>query len=343
MAWLLGLDAMGAAGPLISAAFFDSELKSQFEALGAGVWKSSRIVAFRLDPCAGQTVVTDPSSCRSEIRLTAQYLDPGSGGVDAGLHLIYGVTRAELDATLAELLALKGPSDPAIASLPLGPHPIMVQQGLSGAFAKGANATLLRHVGLEKLVKITLISLLRSGNDWQPTQYEKKNGAFVRTHIPSLPAMTPDAEGAQFVEEVAPDPKTARKTHINDEVDPNLGYPTALLDSDVAKALPAADLQKGLDRLAAIEDPAKMTSATVDCASCHLAINARVFYENFTGVKAVVSFVAPVGQNTTRRDETGLTGLNIRMLGYRSTQLAVSQRVVNESARVAEWLVRGVR
>jgi hypothetical protein len=106
------------------------------------------------------------------------------------------VTRPELDSTLRALLALKAPSDVTTSTLTLGPHPMMVREGLAGAFATGAKRIVLEHLAASKLVKITFLHLLRTGNDWDLEQFERKDGQYVLTDIPSLPPTVPDARGA---------------------------------------------------------------------------------------------------------------------------------------------------
>jgi hypothetical protein len=50
---------------------------------------------------------------------------------------------------------------------------------------------------------------------------------------------------------------------------------------------------------------------------------------------------APPGQNVSRQHQTQLSGQSLRAFGYFGTQIAISQRTSNESARVAHWLSTG--
>jgi hypothetical protein len=61
------------------------------------------------------------------------------------------------------------------------------------------------------------------------------------------------------------------------------------------------------------------------------------------GVNVQLSFAPPPVQNIARVDATGTTGQNLRNFGYRNEVPTFSQHVINDSARVADWLSRGIR
>lgn len=339
LAQLLPLSAAGAGGPLLSKAVGEAIVQPVFPRQ-QNVYAALRVLVMRLDPCAAVTTIADPASCVSEIRLVAHVLSsPGSAG-DSGIHLTYRVTRAELDRALAELLALKQNNAVAVSDQPLGRHPIMVKEGLSGPFARGVNAVISKFVGMDKLFRLTEFSVGPEGNDWLFTQFEKNAaGQFVRARIAKQDISAPDAVGSQMTVEESRS-AAQRKTSIH-EADPGVGFPSNLLDSESALKLDDKTLTASLNRLAAIEDPARISTNAVDCGSCHVAGNARAFYEQYSKSRATMSFVAPAGQNLQRVSEVGLDASALHMLSYFGGELQVSQRAINESARVADWLSNG--
>jgi hypothetical protein len=339
---LLRLDAVGASGALLPREVFAGHIQFLWEGFQREMaYDWSRVIALRLDPCGGQTVVQSPASCRPEIRLSVQPLSGDDGMtsvIDAAVHLIYQVSRTTLDAMLSELLALKATSSLGVSQLPLGPHPIMVEQGLGGAFARGVNTSILKYVGVSTLSKFTFMGRGRNSTNWSFHLVENHDGVFSDAPIP--------AAGDTLVQGVnelgIPGPNGTRDTTVT-PVDEANGYPRALWKSEEAKLLSAADLQVALGRLAKIEDPAKLSSLTLDCGSCHLTSNARTFYERLTGATTdanLVTFVSPPGQNTSRHDDTALSAQVVRAFGYLDKHVAISQRTINESARVADWLSR---
>lgn len=105
-------------------------------------------------PSTSQTTVTDPSSCQSEIRLVAQVFNSsqiGLGPADSGVHLLYRVTRQQLDAALNELVAICDTAGASTAAVPSGPHPAMLKQDLGGSFAQGVNLVIQKYVGRSNL------------------------------------------------------------------------------------------------------------------------------------------------------------------------------------------------
>ena len=335
---LLSLPSAGAHGELLTRALYDAHVQRLWEGTEVELgYDWCRVVALRLDPCAGQTAIADPASCVAEVRLSVQPTGFGNGMIDAAIHLIYELPREELDTMLAELLALKASSTLDVQALPLGPHPIMVEQGLDGAFARGVKQTILAHVGVERLVKLTFMDRGRNSDNWRLHLFERSGDAFVATRIP--------ATGSEDTEQGVDEPGSgdgSRFTSVH-PVDDSVGYPSDLLDSEAAKLLTEAQKRAALDRLATFEDPSKFSSLSLDCGSCHVNTNARGFYEQLFALSAQPSFVPPPGQNVERHDEGELRGNILLSFGYFNDRLVVSQRVINESARVADWFSHGLR
>jgi hypothetical protein len=338
---LLGMATTGSHGPLLSSDSYTTLIAPN---IPIAVYKDLRVVALRLDPCASQTTVKDPGSCQCEIRLVAQPIRALGGpssfeANDAGVHLIYRVARTELDAALGELVALRDAAGVRTAGIALGPHPAIVKEGLSGAFAQGVNAVIQKYVGTSNLFRVTdfgidAVGLL--GTTWNFFQFDKNgSGAFAPSNIPTQPG----SAGQEQVTEGGGNFDTARDTGVGD-LDPS-GYPQAFLKSGGVSGLDSNAITGALNRLAALENPALYSNAAIDCVSCHLPSTALPFFEQLTHAQPTESYKAPPGQNTAHKDGAGVSANMLHALGYNGTRLQVSQRVVNESARVADWLSNG--
>ncbi|HEY0705540.1 MAG TPA: hypothetical protein VGG33_02015 [Polyangia bacterium] len=339
---LLAVDPKIAGPTLLTDAMMTTALKEGFFVLGGDGFRSElRVVGLRLDPCAAVTAVPDPATCRSEVRLVAQPVR-GSGGVvsttDIAMHLLYQVTRADLDALLAGLLALK-PGNENLSALPLGPHPLMVKQGLAGAFAKGTNALILKHVAPAKLLKVATMSVSREPDEWDFVQFEVRAGNLIAQNIAGLH----DAGNPSPRMFISITSLPGGRRYSSTPPDEAIGFPEALRTSTSVQQLSPEALKAALGRLGDIENPAKSSVEKVDCASCHFGIEARAFYEGLTKTKTTLSFVAPPGQNIVQSVPANGAPGNTRAFGYIDQKVSVSQRVINESARVADWFLRGVR
>ena len=333
---LLKLDAMAAHGELLPRALFAEHIDHLWEGpMSEQSYEMARITALRLDPCAGETAFESTERCTAEVRLSAQ---PGVTGsmIDAAIHLIYRVPQDELRTMLESLLALKQGAALDVSTLPLGPHPIMVQEGLAGPFARGVQKVILEHVGAERLVKLTFMDRGRNSSNWRLHLFERQGQALVAANIPAL-GSEPDVQ--QGVDENGS--LDTRLTSVH-PVDDSVGFPANLLDSEQAKNLTVGEKRAALARLTSFEDPARFSSLTLDCGSCHVNTNAREFYERVFGLEAEQTFAAPPGQNVTRVDQTELASNVLLSFGYFGDRLVVSQRVIHESARVADWFTRGV-
>jgi hypothetical protein len=340
---LLRLADKGPKGELLPKKHYDAHIPYLWEGFFREQgYNWSRILALRIDPCASELTVDESTECRAEVRLSAQPLwgdeadsEPMTSTVDAALHLIYELSQEELAAMFGELMALRKAAGNDYASAPLGRHPVMVREGLKGPFAKGLRAVILKYVGASNLVKFTMMDRGRNSTNWRFAQFVKKGNGFAPEEIPA-------AHGAekQGVNELGLNGQTNTRDTLVSPVDEAIGYPVELAKSEEVEAMPKAELEPLLGRLAGFEDPRKTSNETLDCASCHLSQNARPYFETLTGVatpKKYLTFKAP-GQNLKRNDETKLSGNVLRAFGYMGQDVAISQRTINESARVAGWL-----
>jgi hypothetical protein len=119
-----------------------------------------------------------------------------------------------------------------------------------------------------------------------------------------------------------------------------------LANTDRAKAATATDRQSAFDSLLRIENPARETPDTIDCASCHVARTAREFTVDAMGLSAAgnqFAFVADSGipaQDLMQATIVQDGDPNPRSLGYDYVTPVISQRVINETAANLDYLRR---
>jgi hypothetical protein len=118
-----------------------------------------RIVSARVDLCFK---LDSAGACRPQLRLVGQ---PQLNGnfVDATVHLFYELTEVELSAVVLRLRTLKQSAGIATDCRPLGVHPVMSAQGLSGAYATDLKTLLLDYCGDSNLSRVAVMKLLRPG------------------------------------------------------------------------------------------------------------------------------------------------------------------------------------
>lgn len=293
------------------------------------------VSSIRLDPCPDATGAEQPTSCRPELRLN---LHPAEGGEvsilsPAAVQLAYTLTEDEL-ITLLEAIRELDPEPEVSRYRALGPHPALLKQGPEGAFAVGLKKLILSHAGASNLIGFRTIQLkgvTASGFTAMVfRQFDKVGDGFEAAEIPGL------GETEQTFQEQATDARRSRDTVVSGLNGP-LGFPRALLSSTEARRLTESEAKSALTTLARLEDPRAVSALQVDCVSCHIAGNARPFYEGLLGVRAPSSFEAP-GYNLERLDENGLSGGSVSQLGNVEGSISISPRAINETARAAAWL-----
>lgn len=307
-------------------------------------YPSAMITALRYDPCArGEDGV-----CAAQLRLGAQVVITSESGVelldDAAAHLFYALTDAESSEIVEELAALRALS-PVPTDGPLGVHPAL-PRGMDGPFAAALRALVVEHCRLDNLVRITANAFAM--DNWTFTRLDVIDGVLVRRDIPNVAA---GGTSQSWL----------RQAFVNDLEDPSGTILPSPVEEDFSYLLSAASYLEGrpADPDAAgraaravlrTENPRLRGTEEVDCASCHLATQARLFAERrgvlFDGEER---YVAPRGVDTTLVLSPKLVGnlgatisfgwhTNHDAEGEIEHLSSISQRVINETAEVVDHL-----
>jgi hypothetical protein len=305
-----------------------------------------RVVAVRLDPCFVQIgPVTDPSKCDNQLRVVFQSLTfqgNSTDAVDGAVHAFYRLTRAQLTSALKEIVALRKANGQTTAMGALKPHPLIVKQGIDGAFSKGLQQILLKYAGPANLIRFTHF---KSGNlqtTWTFSGFDvggtKAAPTTTAMVIPAMPANTTSVkffEGFGHPMQGTFAPESIAKDAI-----------TSLVNAAKAQAANSAARKALYDAALRIENPQFHSPNTIDCASCHVGQAARLLIgDDVLGLSAAgnpnlfardPSFVSAssMKQTTSVRDQS----LNLHMLSYRNDQLMIGQRVINETAAVVAYI-----
>jgi hypothetical protein len=317
-------------------------------------YKDLRVVAMRVDPCFASSN-PDPlgANCSAQLRLVIQQVlwQDHARVWDSAIHVFYSLSRAEVLALSQSLVALRVANEDGDSLGPLAPHPIMARQGLAGAMSTGVQRLILAYAGERNIVRVARLGIAVTpdpGALWNMSAFDVTNEPGAPTPRAIATLVGPDG-APTFLQRIVswgpgPDPRLFAPS------------PSTTADADFTalgslkpSSLSASDRQAALDALVRVENPRDFTAETLDCASCHTAtaVEGDVALHDFAfdDTASPLSF-APDGKSVTAQDMKATfpaDDSNIHAFGYVSnsytpTSPAISQRVVNETAAVVEYL-----
>lgn len=330
--------------------FFPADAPDVLPDLNADVgraagYPAAMITALRYDPCFPSLRALP---CQAQLRLVAQPVLTDADSVsmldDSAAHLFYALSSTEARVVERELVQLKARSTVSTEG-PLSVHPGILADA-SGQLEAALRAMVVSHCRADNLVRVTVNSFAM--DHWIFSRFDRIAGRLERQ------ALTHLAQPSQTQ-------AWLREAFINDLNDPSgtidpapeLGF-TALLRSERFQngaPLDPIAAQVAAERLVGIENPDRSSTDDVDCVSCHLATQARLYASRngvrFTGLAQ--SYQAPAGQPIELLlvpELRGNLGATINFgwhsqhdgLGRQIRVPSISQRTVNESAAVADYL-----
>jgi len=323
----------GSLGPLLPRAAFEKVVgRTSLDFAAPAGYDDLALVGVRLDPCPQRI------ACMAEIRAVFQGLSRGSKGesvaADGGVHVLYRLPDAELFDALREILTAKR-ANGDVGDSTLGPHPILVAQGVDGDFGARLRAIVLRHVGEARIHRITAFdhNFHLDGDGWTFTFVDKKGQDYVPGTVVGTTTESQTVGGSSAFEPLAessaftlPGPST------KDPVEPLVtGQRPAVGSPEAASLLPA------FEAALRVENPDMHDAESTDCANCHLAEGAHRVGASMYGFTAKSLFAA--GNVVPRIDQrTSVT--NLHAFGYLGQQVSVTQRTANESFAIAAAMQR---
>jgi hypothetical protein len=303
-----------------------------------------RLVAVRLDPCSGKTgPVRDDATCINEMRLVFQIVKKEAGAFvadDSAVHAFYKLTRDQYaDAVGKMIAARRAAGDARLGSL--GPHPLIVSQGLRGNAAEVLRGIVKDLAGPRTLTRFTQFTTSGLGTAWNFSGVDVKGADTPRIPIPNVPA---DAKVVAFFAgfnagQLSGEPPFSPASNA-----PAKDNMQLLGNGNFAgRATPEAR-QAAFDAAVRIENPALHSPDTTDCASCHAAaISRSMIGEKRFNLKVSAADAAfkvdtrfvPVAE--TKETTLDPNSINVHMFSYKGKVAGIHRRTVNESAAIVSF------
>jgi len=339
---LLKLDDVGFGGQLLTKSVYDNVVGTLIGTITENLYPKIRIVSLRIDPCF-ESMDLGSEKCIKQIRIVGQptVIDPGTANtttLDGAIHLFYELTQNQFNQIIEGLKKLKKEVALDYSDTPLSVHPAMEAQGLEGSFYSGLKPLLLKNIGDQNLVKITFMRRGTAGDAWEFGGYDRtKNGDFKPFTIPVI-----GIENEFFSTRsmgVLGQRLIPRESTLGANIRGH--FPVKFLRTSRIENLNNEEFLLGLQKLLRIENPTKFNSGTVDCVSCHVAGHTLKYVENYSGISTendINRFNIPESVNGKLMDQTQSFPKSLRAFGYFLDLRAISQRTVNDSAVVVDFL-----
>lgn len=302
-----------------------------------------RVIAVRIDPCFP---LPTPMACQKQIRFVWQPLEIGfrqqTSTVDAALHSFYVLTDAEFDELLLDLAAWKNKFSPQTQNLPLQIHPAWKAEGDQSTAFIEFNSIVKKYAGTRKLTRVTSMVVRGAGDMWAFAGFAIKDNQLKLFMVPRL-----DRQSQAFVNFAVPADHFERGM-ISPQPTGNDSFSKITTNSDryqVGETTPEHEevILKELRAMHRIENPHAFNPENMDCVSCHVALSGRSWIEKNRpdlGLQTIADAFAykNARYNLENKSTNVHNTQSLRAFGYFGNELAISQRVINESAAVADQI-----
>lgn len=299
---------------------------------------SLRVMAVRIDPCFP---LPTPQSCQKQIRLVWQPLELDRRNqvktIDAALHSFYVLDDAEFATLLKDLEEWKKTYAIKTDFLPLQTHPAWAVEGDSSKALADFHKIITRLAGLENLSRVTVMVLRGAGDMWAFAGFDMRQGNLELIRIPRVDRMS-----QAFINLAVPSDHFTGGGILPQPTGVDT-LSTITNESEHLDTNSEETIRKEIKAAYRIENPKNHTPENMDCVSCHVAQPAIHWALNkqrhlkldqlwnseiYKNPKYDLANLSPDIWNTQI----------IRGFGYFGRNMAISQRVINESAEVADQL-----
>lgn len=334
---LLGLEAPGKGGPLLEPILLGRVPILAIDMDREETYQALRVIAVRIDPCFP---LPTPQSCQKQIRLVWQPLQEGrrrqTHAVDAALHSFYVLSDSEFANLLTDLEAWKTKYPVQTNFIPLQVHPAWAQQGGRSPALRDFQEIIKKYAGRANLTRVTAMVLRGAADMWAFAGFELRDGQLELFEVPRLKGRLAQS----FVNVAVPSDHFAG----GGMSPPPKGSDT--FDNIVAESVRLGAGSEELIRQEVkaayrIENPKNFSPENMDCVSCHVAQPAiqwvlRTRPELQVDQLWSSEIYKNAKYNLTNKSPEVWNTQMIRGLGYFGKNMAISQRVINESAEVAD-------
>lgn len=299
-----------------------------------------RVMAVRIDPCFP---LPTPQSCQRQIRLAWQPIEINRRNevetVDAALHSFYVLQDWEFANLLKEINAWKSKHSVNTKYMPLQVHPAWAAEKDSSPALADFQKIILKYAGVENFSRVTAMVLRGNGDMWAFAGFEPRGGKLELLPIPRLNRLS-----QSFINMAVP------ADHFSGG-----GISPVPKGADTFNNIAAESLRMGegtedtireeVRAAFRIENPKFFNPENMDCVSCHVAQPAIHWVLNKRPELQVEKLWSQeiYGNPKYHLKNTSAEIWNtqqIRALGYFGKNVAISQRVINESAEVADFINR---
>lgn len=336
-------------------------------------YSTLRLVALRVDPCFAPLDI-NTTGCQPLIRGIFQPVAIGPSGNyeagDGGVHVFWKLTSDDLLQFMYDYIAARDANGGNPGDGPLGVHPILASQGLSGAFGTSLMNAFLGYVGTGVIGRVTIFTKVNTDQgDTKGEEIDTATGSGAQPDGSNDPFLdwrfgvidgkgnaqhvinTGDQAGFQgFRTGLEAHPSTVCTTTSSGGYD-NSTTTTCVTTTPpqteslvVGVGINGADSNASHDYDVALrtENPTQVghTPDNIDCASCHIAQAVRARHEaaGMTPTGNANLYVSDTGRNLEHAGFAGPSMINIHAFSYVGPNFAVNQRTANESGMIADQM-----
>jgi hypothetical protein len=302
-----------------------------------------RVIAVRLDPCFP---LPTPLSCQRQIRMVWQPLEVGRKQqvqtVDAALHSFYVLSDDEFNKLLKEISNWKIKYPVPTEGLPLQVHPAWGAEKDHSPALQEFNKIILKYAGLENLTRVTAMVLRGAGDMWAFQGFEMNDGKLQLAKIPRV------QNGSQAFINLAVPADHFLRGQISPEPKSEDSINLIIRNSQRLEEGNEALIRKEVQAALRIENPKFFNPENMDCVSCHVAQPAREWTQRKRSDIGISDLFQNFGYQNSKynlKNKTQILGNTqiIRAFGYFGHEVSISQRVINESAEVADLVNQWVK
>lgn len=309
--------------PPLSDFFTPAQLTaSQFQAVA-----TPRIVSVRIDPCFPAAA----GVCARQVRLVAQAVDPDTLEVeDSALHLFFGFDEAEWSDVRRDVYELARQSGARTTGVALGVHPVLLQEGVGGAWGNTMRAFLTRRCTPARLREV---AVMNASVDWRFFRFSVMGGVLTRlsTTGTGLFSLLPMDE-VRLQRQGYGQAGQGAEVEPEGVIDADGGVVTTVLERIAAQRNVQGDVRQAIEK---VENPVDTPTPLIDCGVCHRATQLRVDHEQRRGLSARP---ARFGLPAVTAPTPSIGRNNFHAFSYLGDQPAIIDRTVYESVQVANSL-----
>ncbi|MBC7465088.1 MAG: hypothetical protein H7256_03780 [Bdellovibrio sp.] len=339
---LLKITSAGNGGEILPFKYFQGLPQLTGDLDKAGIRENLRAIAVRIDPCFP---ADPPLICKKQIRLVWQILIPELHGateaVDAAIHAFYTLTDSDFLSLILDLQDWKSRFAPSVGRMPLQVHPAWKDQLDKSPSLLAFQKIITKYAGAKTISRVTVMTVRNLGQTWGFVGADIVDDKLKVMTIPRINSRAQifinQANPADtFLGQITPSPG-ANTAEIADTIN------HIITDSHTLQKDHEQMIRDELKSIYRIENPKVFNPTTMDCVSCHAAAPAKEWVAKKRGDIVTTDLFSENAYQNFRYDLTNtsadITNTQIiRAFGYFRSGPAISQRIINESAEVADSL-----